>query len=137
MSRREEAELLKRRGLGFLEAVDFHMARGHNDLAAFSLEQAIQLTLKSALLKRGFDYPRTHSPRRLMELLIEIDETLRAKLKDLMGKYLLELALLEDAYVTSRYVARDFSPEEIERLSSCVEEVLELVGKDSDRGSQA
>ncbi|MEM2882883.1 MAG: HEPN domain-containing protein [Candidatus Bathyarchaeia archaeon] len=41
-------------------------------LAAFSLEQSLQLFLKAKLLERGVEYPRTHSVRKLLEMLSEV-----------------------------------------------------------------
>ncbi len=50
------------------------MDRKFYDVAAFSLEQALQLFLKASLLKLGVDYPRTHSVRKLLELIYKITE---------------------------------------------------------------
>lgn len=124
----EEAKWLERRALEFLETSKFQEREGFYGLACFSLEQALQLFLKSRLLLRGVDYPRTHSVRRLIEILIEVtDEACSRGLKELSVKHELELALLEDSYITSRYVIRDFSKEEVRRLMSVVEEVMKYV----------
>jgi len=37
----------------------------------------------------------------------------------------MDLGVLEDAYITSRYVMREFKREEVERLAKVVREVLE------------
>jgi len=50
---------------------------------------------------------------------------------DLLAKYGLELALLEDAYITSRYFVREFSESEVERVMRVVEEVMMYV-KEND-----
>jgi len=44
--------------------------------------------------------------------------------ENLLTKYLLELGILEDAYITSRYIAREFRRGEVERLRVMVEEVV-------------
>ena len=36
----------------------------------------------------------------------------------------MELSVLEDAYITSRYVIRDFSLQEAEKLLNAVEEIM-------------
>ena len=41
----------------------------------------------------------------------------------------MELGSLEDAYITSRYVVRDYSPEETERLKEVVKIVRDVVRK--------
>lgn len=40
---------------------------------------------------------------------------------------MLELGILEDAYITSRYIAKEFKKEEVEKLKIAVEEVMENV----------
>jgi len=43
----------------------------------------------------------------------------------MLESHLMELGTLEDAYITSRYVMREFKREEVERLLKVVEEVME------------
>ena len=50
--REEEKRLLKRSG-DFLETAEYQINRGFYDLAAFSLEQALQLFLKAKVLAEG------------------------------------------------------------------------------------
>ena len=98
---------------------------GFYDLAVFSLEQSLQLHIKAQLLRLGVDYPRTHSVRRLLELIHRI--TGREEVRNLLSRFSVELGALEDAYITSKYVARSYSREEAERLKKVVEEVIHVV----------
>ncbi|RLE87783.1 MAG: DNA-binding protein, partial [Thermoprotei archaeon] len=99
-------------------------------LAAFSLEQSLQLFLKAKILKRGIDYPRTHSIRRLSEILSEVVEREKSNvLRKLVDRYSLELAFIEDAYITSKYIPREFRREEVLRLKGVVDEVIEVVSR--------
>lgn len=84
------------------------MDKGFYDLAVFSLEQSLQLYLKASLLKLGVDYPRTLSVRKLLELLGELAES--EEVRELLSKYAVELGALEDAYITSRYIPREYTP---------------------------
>ncbi|MGC9072334.1 MAG: HEPN domain-containing protein [Acidilobus sp.] len=122
----EDYRYLVERSRRFYETALVQLDRGFYDLAAFSLEQALQLFLKAFLLRLGVDYPRTHSVRRLLELIHQI--TGRQEVGELLRRLTLELALLEDAYVTSRYVPRDFSKEEVMKLKDAVDEVMRVVG---------
>lgn len=94
-------------------------------LAVFDLEQAVQLYVKARLLEEGVAYPRTLSVRRLLELLAGVkgDDRLRKVVKE----YAVELKLLEEAYISSRYVASEFSEDEVARVRRAVEEVLKYV----------
>ncbi|MEM1623495.1 MAG: HEPN domain-containing protein [Sulfolobales archaeon] len=101
------------------------MEKGFYDLAMFSFEQSLQLFLEVALLSLGVDYPRTHSIRRLLELVHEL--TGDENVKELWVEHSVELALLEDAYITSRYVPRDFRVEEVTRVRGVVGRVIRVV----------
>ena len=125
--KREEYEFLVERSRRFYETALILIERGFYDLAVFSLEQSLQLYLKACLLKLGLDYPRTHSVRRLLELIYEV--TKRDVIKELLTRFSVELGALEDAYITSRYVARSYSFEEADRLKKVVEEIKRVVGE--------
>lgn len=126
MTRLEEYRFLVERSRRFMESASIQIDRGFYDLAAFSLEQSLQLYLKACLLKLGADYPRTHSVRKLLKLIAEISG--REEVRELLNKYSVELGSLEDAYISSRYVAREYTREEVERLKRVVEEVERVVG---------
>jgi HEPN domain-containing protein len=121
MSKLEEYEALLKRSDGFLETALMQARAGMYDLAVFSLEQSLQLFLKATLLRVGSDYPKTHSIRRLLELLTEV--TGRSELRELASRYSVELGALEDAYISSRCVPRIYTKDEFERLRAVIEEV--------------
>jgi len=123
----EEAEYLLRRSRRFYETATMQMDRGFHDLAAFSLEQSLQLFLKASLLKLGIDFPRTHSVRRLLEMLHEV--TGENRIKEVLHRFNIELGALEDAYIMSGHVARDYNREEVARFKKVVEEVVRVVGE--------
>jgi HEPN domain-containing protein len=128
VARKEEVEHLLRRSKQFLETAEYQISKGFYDLAVFSLEQALQLFLKSKMLASGADYPRTHSVRALLEILSDLaPEDKKPSIKHMLNRHLLELGILEDAYITSRYVMRGFKREEAERLVKVVEEVMKNV----------
>ena len=127
MTKSDEYNHLLKRSMEFYESASILFNRGFYGLTAFCLEQALQLFLRAQLLKLGVVYPRTHSLRRLLDLLIKIVEEKAGKIKEILNKYSLELASLEDAYITSRYIPREFRREEVLRLRNVVEEVMGVV----------
>jgi len=130
LTKKEEYEYLLRRSREFYETAILQLEKGFYDLAAFSLEQSLQLFLKAKVLERGVDYPRTHSIRRLLEILSEVVEReISNVLRELVDKYSLELASIEDAYITSKYIPREFRREEVLRLRGVVDEVIEVVSR--------
>jgi len=125
LTKRDEVNSLLERSRRFYESALFQIEKGFYDLAMFSFEQSLQLLLKAALLSLGVDYPRTHSIRRLLELVHEL--TGDEDVKELWVEHSVELALLEDAYITSRYVPRDFRAEEVVRVREVVDKVFRVV----------
>ncbi|MEM2365073.1 MAG: HEPN domain-containing protein, partial [Candidatus Bathyarchaeia archaeon] len=101
------------------------------DIAVFGAragEEAAKWAKGSGVRGAGILYPRTHSVRKLLEMLSEVGgEGQREMARGLLERYLLELGALEDAYITSRYIAREFRKEEVERLRGVVEEVMRNV----------
>ena len=132
MTRLNEYNYLVERSRRFLLTAEIQIERGFYDLAVFSLEQALQLYLKACLLKLGVDYPRTHSARKILEIIYRL--TGSEDIKRLLVEYAIELGVLEDAYITSRYIAREYSEEEAKRLYQVVREVMSIVGGATGRG---
>jgi len=57
-----------------------------------------------------------------------VPEDEKTALKSIPENYLLELGMLEDAYITSRYVMREFTKKEAEKLETAVKEIMKNVG---------
>ncbi len=127
-ARKDEEKSLLKMSRDFLETAEYQISRAFYDLTAFSLEQALQLFLKAKVLAEGVDYPRTHSVRALLEMLSDLaPEDKKSRMEEILEKYLLELGTLEDAYITSRYVMRGFTEQEVERLAKAVKEIMKIV----------
>lgn len=128
MTRKAEEERLIKRSHDFLETAEYQTGKGFYDLATFSLEQALQLFLKAKVLAEGVDYPRTHSVRALLEILAELlPENRKSAVRRILEKNLLELGTLEDAYITSRYIMREFTKQEAEKLTRTVKKIMKNV----------
>ena len=128
VTRKEEEKSLVKRSMDFLDTADYQTSKGFYDLATFSLEQALELFLKAKVLAEGVDYPRTHSVRALLEILLDlVVEKRKTIIKNVMEDYLLELGMLEDGYITSRYVMREFKKPEVEKLTIAVKEIMKNV----------
>jgi len=124
--RRSEAEYLLRRAKAFLENAEQLYNRGLYDLAAFSLEQSVQLLLKYKLLLVAGSYPRTHSLRRLFRTLIELTGD-----SDLENFYLENINIvgdLESAYIAARYLPVEFEKKEVENMLVFAKKLFEKLG---------
>lgn len=128
-----EVSLLRDRSLRMLSSARRSLVDGDYDIAAFMADQAVQLYLKSVILELTGEVPRVHSVRQLMRVL-----------KDLLGKpnlvddFVREnrslLIRLEEAYISSRYMPREYGRDEAEELVNFAEEAIGFVksvkGKD-------
>ena len=84
-TRKKEEKSLLKRSRDFLETAEYQISKGFYDLAAFSLEQALQLFLKAKVLAEGVDYPRTRSVRVLLEILSDLaPETKKSKIRGIL-----------------------------------------------------
>ena len=101
--------------LDSLEAKDY-------DVASFLSEQAVQLYLKSLLLEELGDYPRTHSISNLLTILGKVEKYKNvAKILEIKKR---EIRLMEDAYISSRYLVREFDEEEAQTLIKLAKEII-------------
>jgi len=118
----DEVKILRKRARAFLKTAETAYQDGEYDLTVYLCEQAIQLHLKSILLEELGDYPRTHSLTYLFQLLQKIEEL--RNLYDVYQNNKRLVAFLEDAYITTRYLPREYSKEEAQEAIKLAHEVL-------------
>lgn len=121
-----EVDLLRDRSLRMLRQAKSSLGSGDYDLAAFMAEQAIQLNIKSEILEMIGEIPRTHALRQLFNALkASLDGS--HKIDEFVTSNRSLLIRLEDAYINSRYVPRDYEKVEAEELVDFAEEAIRFV----------
>lgn len=119
----EEAEILRRRAQAFLRNAERLINEEKEyDLGVFNLEQYCQLILKYKLLVKKGVYPRTHSLRRLIRELGEINDKILILVDE--PKNLEYIGRLEEAYISSRYYPYEYEELEAKDLLKFVKEVF-------------
>lgn len=113
-----EDRILSERAYRFLEVAKYLMNKEYYDLAIFNMEQFCQLILKSKLLRKVGTYPRTHS---LLTLINALNEAVGGELSEFIERETIYLSSLEDAYIVSRYLPREYGRREAEMLFSFIE----------------
>lgn len=113
---------MRKRAKSFFTRALESLNSGDYDLAAFLSEQSAQLYLKSVLLEKTGDYPRVHSILTLVSILKKIPDC--KDLAEFLEKKKVEIRLLEDAYMASRYLLKEYLKEEAETLVNFSKEVL-------------
>lgn len=121
-----EVNLLRGRSLRMLNSAKRSLASGEYDIAAFLADQAVQLYLKSMILELSGEMPRTHSIRQLFNAL-RVVLGKPGDIDQFVGRSRSLLIRLEDAYINSRYVSREYEREEAEELVGFAEEALAFV----------
>ncbi|MET1128863.1 MAG: HEPN domain-containing protein [Thermoproteota archaeon] len=136
------AEKLSRRASAFLREARRHFEEGEYDLAVFAAGQAAELTVKRGLLILFGDYPRIHTIRSLLSLLIrKLEEAglheAAKPLLDYAEKRRSSLLIMEDAWSGARYEFMEYPKHVAEKVIEAAEELMRLMDSvvGSARGS--
>ena len=126
--RGEEVGKFKEKADAFLDTAIYNFEKGRYDLAAFNIEQAIQLYIKTKLLELLGEFPRTHSLVALLKELSKVfkEEEVERFVKENIGM----LTKLSDVYITSRYYTREFYEDEVKELMEFAYKVRRLLEYD-------
>ena len=126
--REEEVRRFKDRADAFLDTAIYNFEKGRYDLAAFNIEQAVQLYVKTKLLELLGEFPRTHSLVTLLRELSKVfkEEEVERFVKENIGM----LTKLSDVYITSRYYTREFYKDEVKELIEFAYKVRRLLEYD-------
>ncbi|WP_428093414.1 HEPN domain-containing protein [Caldivirga sp.] len=113
---------LAERARYFFEESSRDAAKKRYDIALFHLEQALQLGIKAYMLRTKGDSPKVHD----LGMLIKLTENqCLAKLTEGMWY---DVSILNDAYIASRYLAREYSEKEYRSARSFVRGALKCLG---------
>ncbi len=118
-----DVEILREKSSDYLAEAKRLVEEGKWDLAIVAIHQHCELLLKYYALKLNGSYPRTHSLRELIRLLVKH----KKELNDLINNEpnILKLARLEDAYISSRYFPVRATKEDVLPLLRFVEDVFD------------
>jgi HEPN domain-containing protein len=117
-------DLLKKRALSFLRDAKTDFENGDYDLVLFHVEQFVQLYSKYLMYRKIGDYPKTHSLMRLLNEIVKIYSD--CGLKELLNEYLEAFYLLEESYISSRYLPREYDRNIASRILNLSEKLLEV-----------
>nr|MDO8098458.1 HEPN domain-containing protein [Candidatus Njordarchaeota archaeon] len=120
-----EVILLRDRSLRMLSSAGGSLAKGDYDIAAFMAEQSVQLYVKSMLFEFAGEVPRIHVLRQLLNSLKAVVDR-PAQVDQFVTKNRSLLIRLEDTYINSRYVPREYEKEEAKELVDFAQEAIEF-----------
>jgi len=114
-------EKLIERAKYFLEIAKEDLKNKKYDVGMFHVEQCIQLLLKAYLLKNFGDFPKTH------DLFILFEQIKEEKVKKLVEEKWYIIEILIDAYISSRYFAREYREKELVEAINFAEELIKCL----------
>ncbi|MCS7151642.1 MAG: HEPN domain-containing protein [Endomicrobia bacterium] len=103
----EKIDFLKQRAKEFWDEANRLFNEGKYNLAAFSLEQAVQLYIKYLIAKKVGEWPKIHYLPDLFKKLAEIEED--KEFYEFYENNEIFFDDLSDAYFTSRYLPKEFN----------------------------
>lgn len=124
MSRADEVQTLRRRAQEFLSQAKSALEQGYYDISSLFSEQAAQLYLKSVLLQRVGDYPRTYNLKLLLTEILKLapSETLDAFIRENR----IRISALEDTYIMARYTTKSYTAEDAEEFVKLADEIIKI-----------
>jgi len=121
-----EVGLLRDRALRILGSAKSSLVAGDYDIAAFLADQAIQLYLKSATFQLAGEIPRVHSVRQLFQIFGAAIQR-QDEIEEFTRKNRSLIIRLEDAYINSRYVPREYDRDEASELVTFTKRAVNFV----------
>jgi HEPN domain-containing protein len=100
------------RSMTFFRGPERHLDEKEYALAAFDVEQAVQLILMDFLGSRLGDFPKAHSLKVLFDGCSKLCPTL-AKIYE---SSVTSVSNIEDAYIMARYFDKDYSEAEVRKM---------------------
>lgn len=88
----------------------------------FFVEQSIQLYIKYILAKAFEDYPKTHRLKVLLHEFLKIDK----KAEEFYEEYAEVIDLVEEAYITARYLGKEYSEKSAKMALEMLERFKEV-----------
>ena len=118
-------EFLKRRAMEFYKLARRNFEDGFYNISAFEIEQACQLYLKYILFKKAGDYPKVHFLTVLLEELHKAIGDIR--IKEFLKENTLALQSMESAYLSSRYLGKEYNRDEVESLLDFADKLVKFL----------
>ena len=121
----KESQFLKKRAGEFWQRAKEDFQKKRYNLAVLDVEQAVQLWVKYLIFKKAGDFPKSHYFNILLDNLADIYNS--PTVRNFYQENILQFKSLEDAYLTSRYLPKEFSREEAEKFMEFATQFLDIL----------
>jgi len=98
------------------------------EISAFCFEQSAQLLLKHYLFVKLKDFPKIHSLTKLLKYLGKAYQKEKV-IEKFINENIAPIADLEEAYISSRYLPREFYKPQVEEMERFTEKLIDFLKK--------
>lgn len=123
----KETQFLKDRAREFWQRAKEDFQKERYNLSVLDVEQAVQLWVKYLIFLKAGDFPKTHYFNVLLDNLGEIYNS--TAVRNFYKDNILQFKSLEDAYLTSRYLPKEFTKEEAKEFIKFATQFLNILEK--------
>jgi len=123
----KETDFLKKRAEEFFQRAKEDFEKQRFNLTVFDIEQAVQLWIKHLIFAKAQDFPKTHYFDILIKNLSEVYNN--KKIEEFYKNHILEFKVLEEAYITTRYLPKDFAKDETIKIIKFLEKFFKFLEK--------
>ena len=122
----EDVNVLKERAIKFLKNAERLFDEKVYDIAAFNVQQFVELYLKYKLFIFAGEYPKTHSIKRLIKELGKFAKK-EQEVYNFLEDNIDRISNLENAYITARYLPTEFEKKEVENMIDVAKKIKNFV----------
>ncbi|MGC8665037.1 MAG: HEPN domain-containing protein [Nitrososphaeria archaeon] len=120
------AEYLRNNAIDFLEEAEENIKKGKFNIAVFNLEMSLQLALRYELYQQTGSFQKTHDLKKLLSQIIDL--TGNKELVEILKNESVTLDLIEQAYISARYLPVQYSKDAAQRADLTVRRILNVLG---------
>ena len=126
----QNKNFLKERAAKFWQLAEEKHQQKEFNMSALFTEQAVQLFTKHLIYAYLGEFPKTHLISELIESLAEAHQ--KPAIMEFYRQHSNEFLALEDAYITSRYIPREFNQSEADGFIRLANQYFSLLDKECD-----
>lgn len=123
----QQYKFLKKRAKEFWKSAQQDLKCKRFNLSCLHIEQSVQLYIKYLISLKAADFPKTHYLNKLIEELAEVYNS--ASLKNFYNDNILQFSSLENAYITSRYLPKEFTREDVNAYMEFAKKLFKVLEK--------
>ena len=125
----EKEDYLKEKAIAFFKEAEYDISQKNWFLAAFHLEQSLQIFLKHCLFKKLGDFPKIHSLNALLKEVEKVFPQAKDKILKIRKEKANIISDLNQAYISACYLPVEFNKFQVQNMYQFSRKLLEFLEK--------